>query len=145
MKFATSKYRAPYGLEELELRQEGKKLDAAGLLYVALAEYKKLDPATSSPLSVGTPGDKESNPVEDMFKDALEKGRAESEEGESMDETLNEAGEEMEVGNTPDQDPAEMDFTTHELLQDLSGHDWANTATPPLESPRKNLELPLTS
>ena len=62
-----------------------------------------------------------------------------------MDETLSEAGEEMEVGNTPDEAPAERDFTTHELLQDLSGDDWANTATPPLGSPRKDLELPLTS
>ena len=30
MKFATRKYRAPYGMEELELRQEVKKHDAAG-------------------------------------------------------------------------------------------------------------------
>ena len=35
--------------------------------------------------------------------------------------------------------------TTRELLQDLSGDDWADTATPPLGSPRKNLELPLPS
>ena len=55
MKFATRKYRAPYGLEQLEMRKEGKELDAAGSLYVALTEYKKLDPATPSPLSVGTP------------------------------------------------------------------------------------------
>ena len=48
----------------------------------------------------------------------------------------------MDVGSTPDQDPAERDFTTHELLQDLSGDDWANT---PLGSPRKDLELPLAS
>ena len=46
------------GMEELELRQKGKKLDAAGPLYVALTEYKKLDLATPSPLSVVTPGDK---------------------------------------------------------------------------------------
>ena len=136
MKFATRKYRAPYGLEELELRQEGKKFDAAGSLYIALTEYKKLDPATPSPLSVGTPGNKRSHHVENRFIDALEKEQAESGEGESMDETLSEAGEEMEVGNTPDQDPAERDFTTQELLQDLSGDDWANTATPPLGSPR---------
>ena len=103
MKFATGKYRAPYGLEQLELKQEEKELDAAGPLYVALSEYKKPDPATPSPLSVGTPGDRRSNPVEDRFKDALERERAESEEGESMGETLSEAGEEMEVGNTPHQ------------------------------------------
>ena len=46
MKFATRKYRAPYGLEQVEMRQEGRELDAAGQLYVALTEYKKLDPAT---------------------------------------------------------------------------------------------------
>ena len=142
MRFATRKYRAPYGLEQLEMKQEEKELDAAGSLYVALTEYKKLDPATPSPLSVGTLGDKRSNPVEDRFRDAIEKGRAESEEGESMNETLSEAGEEMEVENTPEQSPAERDFTTQELLQDLSGDDWANTATPPLGSPRKDLELP---
>ena len=92
MKFATRKYRAPYGLEQLEMKPEEKKPDAAGPLYVALTEYKKLDPATTSPLSVGTPGDKRSNPVEDRFRNALEKKQAESEEGESMDETLSEAG-----------------------------------------------------
>ena len=63
MKFATRKYRAPYGLEQMEMRQEGKELDAAGSLYVALTEYKRQDPATPSPLSVGTPGDKRSGPV----------------------------------------------------------------------------------
>ena len=127
------------------MKQEEKELDAAGPLYVALNEYKKLEPATTSPLSVGTPRDKRSNPVEDRFRDALEKGRAESEEGESIDETNSEAGEEMEVGNTPEQNPAERDFTTQELLQDLSRDDWANTSAPPLGSLRKDLELPLTS
>ena len=68
MKFATRKYKAPYGLEQVEMRQEGKELDAAGQLHVALTEYKKLDPTTPSPLSVDTPGDKRSGPVEDRFK-----------------------------------------------------------------------------
>ena len=118
------------------MKQEEKELNGAGAIYVALTEYKKQDPATPSPLSVGAPGDKTSGPVETRFRDVLERRRAES-EGESMDETLSEAGEEMEVGNT--------DFTTQVLLKDLSGDDWANTATPPLtSSPRKNLELPLT-
>ena len=144
-RFATRKYRAPYGLEQLEMKQEEKELDAAGPLCVALTEYKTLDPANSSPLSVGTPGDKRSNAVENRVRDALEKERAESEEGESMDETLSEAGEEMEVGNTPEQKPAEKDFTTQELLQDLNGDDWANTATSPLGFHRKNQELSLTS
>ena len=52
-----------------------------------------------------------------------------------MDETLSEAVEELVVGNTPEQDPAKRDFTTHELLQDLSGDDRANTTTPPLWNP----------
>ena len=43
MKFATRKYRAPYGLEQMEMKQEEKELDAAGSFYVALSEYKKLD------------------------------------------------------------------------------------------------------
>ena len=127
------------------MKQEEKELDAARPFYVAHSGYKKLDPATLSPLSVGTPGDSRSNPVENRLKEALERGRAESEKGESMDETLSEAGEEMEAGNTPDQAATESHFTTHELLQDLSGDDWANTATPTLGSPRKDLELPLGS
>ena len=143
-KFATRKYRAPYGLEQVEMKQEEKELDAARL-YVALTEYKKQDPATPSPMSVGTPGDKRSGPVETRFRDVLERRRAES-EGESMDETLSEAGEEMEMGNTSEPKPAEKDFTNQELLQGFSEDDWANTATPPLtSSPRKNLELPLSS
>ena len=76
MKFATRKYQAPYGLEQVEIKQEGKELDAAGLLYVALTEYKKQDPATPSPLSVGTPGDKRSGPVEDRFRKILERTRS---------------------------------------------------------------------
>ena len=145
MKFDTRKYRAPYGLEQVEMRQEGKELDVAGPLYVDLTEYKKPDPTTPSPLSVGFPGDKRSGPVEDRFRRTLERRRVESGE-ESMDETLSEAGEEIEVGNTPEPKPADEEFTTQELLKDLSGEYWADTATPPLtSSPRKNLELPLTS
>ena len=145
MKFATRRYRAPYGLEQVEMRQEGKELDAAGPLYVALTEYRKPDPTTPSPLSVGTPGGKRSGLVEDRFRRILERRRVESGE-ESMDETLSEAGEDMEVGNTPEPKPSEEKFTTQELLKDLSGENWADTATPPLtSSPRKNLELPLTS
>ena len=93
---------------------------------------------------MGTPGDKRGGPVETRFREVLERRRAES-EGESMDETLSETVEEIEVGKTPEQKPAEKDLTTQELLQDLNGDDWANTATPPLtSSPRKNLELPLS-
>ena len=141
----TRRYRAPYGLEQVEMRQEGKELDAAGPLYVALTEYKKTGPATPSPLSVDTPGDKRSDPVEDRFRRILERREAESGE-ESMDETLSETGEDMEVGNTPEQKSTEEEFTTQELLKDLSGENWADTPTPPLtSSPRKNLELRLTS
>ena len=148
MKFGTRKYRAPYGLQEVELQQEGRKLDATGVLYVPVTEYKTADPTTPSPLSVGTPGVRRNLPVENRFNAALEMNQPESGEGESMDETLSEAGEEMEVGNTPDGGATNRDFspgTTRELLQELNGEDWANTATPPLGSPRKNLELPLTS
>ena len=77
MKFATRRYRAPYGLEQVEMRQEGKELDAAGPLYVALTGYKKPGPTTPSPLSVGTPGDKRSGPVEDRFRRILERRRVE--------------------------------------------------------------------
>ena len=148
LKFSTRKNRAPYGLQEVELQQEGRKLDAAGVLYVPLTEYKSADPTTPSPLSVGTPVDRRNIPVENRFTDALERDQPESGDGESMDETLSEAGEEMEVGNTPDGGATNRDFspgTTRELLQDLSGYDWANTTTPTLGSTRKNLELPLTS
>ena len=148
MKFATRKYRAPYGLEDLGLRQEVKMLDAAGPLYVSLTENKTTDPTTPSPLSLGTPGDRRSLPVENRFTAALERDQPKSGEGESMDENLSEAGDEMEVGNTPDGGSTNREFspgTTRELLQELSGDDWANTATPPLGSPRKNLELLLTS
>ena len=127
------------------MRQQGKRLDAAGPLYVSLTEYKKADPTTPSALSMGTPGDKRSLPVENKFKEVLEREQAESGERESMDETLSEAGEEIEVGSTSDEGAVEWDFTTLELRQDLSGDDWANTATPPLGSPHKNLELPLMS
>ena len=110
---------------------------------MALTEYKKPDPTTPSPLSVGTPGDKRSGPVEDRFRRILERRRVESGE-ESMDETLSGAGQDMEVGNTPEPKPSEEKFTTQELLKDLSGENWADTPTPPLtSSPRENLELPL--
>ena len=148
MKCKTRKHLAPYGLEEVELQQEGQKLDAVGTLYVPLTEHKVTDPATSSPLSVGTAGDRRSPPVENRFKDALERDQAGSGEGESMEETLSEPGEEMSLGTMPDEGALTGKFspcTTRELLQDLSGDDWADTATPPLRSPRKNLELPMAS
>ena len=87
--------------------------------------------------------------MEKRFTAAIERNQPESGEGESMDETLSEAGEEMEVGNTPDGGGAtSRKFslgTTREPLQELSGADWANTAIPILGFPRNNLELSLTS
>ena len=113
-----------------------------------LTEYKTADPTTPSPLLVGTPGERRNLPMKNRFTDALERDQPESGEGESMDETLSEAREEMEAGNTRDGAATKRDFspgTTRKLLQDLSGVDWANTATSPLGSPQKYLELPLTS
>ena len=145
MLFATRRYRAPYGLEQVDRSQEEKKLDAAGPLYVALTEHKGTNPTTPSPLLVDTPGDKRSGTVEDRFRRILERREAESGD-ESMDETLSEAGEDMEVGNTPEQKPAEEEFTAQELWKDLSEENWADTPTPPLtSSPRKDPELSLTS
>ena len=57
---STRKHLAPNGLEEVGLRQEGQQVDAAGTLYVPLTEQTVTDPATPSPLSVGTPGDRRS-------------------------------------------------------------------------------------
>ena len=107
---------------------------AAGGLYVSLTDYKAIDPETPSALSFDTPGDKVSRPVENRFEDALERGQPEAGEVESMDETLSEAGEEMGFGVTPNEEVAPANFSpgiTRELLQDLSGDDWVDTATPP--------------
>ena len=62
-------------------------MDAAGTLNVPLTERKVTDPTTPSPLSVGTPGDRRSLPVENRIKDVLERDQAESGEGENMDKT----------------------------------------------------------
>ena len=82
MKFSARKYLAPNGLQEVELQQEGQKLDAAGVLHVPLTEYKAADPTTPSPLSVETPADKRSLPVENRFTEALERDQAVSGERE---------------------------------------------------------------
>ena len=91
--------------------------------YVSLTEYKKADPTTPSILSVGLPGDKEKPPCIKQVQGGARKRASRIRGGRSMDETLSEAGEEMEVENTPDQGAVERDFTTQELLQDLSGDD----------------------
>ena len=76
MKFATRKYRAPYGLEQVERRQEGKELDAAGQLYVALTEYKRLTSETSNMgMILLSSEEREKNTFEgnkDMFLGTLE-------------------------------------------------------------------------
>ena len=54
----------------------------------------------------------------------------------------------MELGATPNEEVGPVNFcpgTTRELVQDLSGDDWADTAAPSLGSLRKNLQLPLAS
>ena len=64
--------------------------------------------------------------MENRFTEMLEKDQAESGEGESMDETLSQAGEKMEAGNTPEEVATNRNFspgTTRELLQDLSRND----------------------
>ena len=81
MKFGTRKYRATYGLQEVELQQEGRKMDAAGVLYVPHTEYKAADLTTPSPLSVGTPRDRRNLPVENRFTDALERNQPSQERG----------------------------------------------------------------
>ena len=71
-----------------------------------------------------------------------------SDRGEKMEEALNVPAENMDTGTTPAEEVAVETYspgTTRELLQDLSGEEWADTATPPLGSPRKNLELQLGS
>ena len=85
-----------------------------------------MEPATPSPLSVSTPGDKRSLPVECRFEDALKKELPEAMEGDKMKETLSEPEEEMEIGATPGEELVPGSFspgTSRELLQDSSGED----------------------
>ena len=86
--------------------------------------------------------------MENRFLDALDREQPESGEEERMNETLSEAGEDMELEATPNEQVVTNNFshgTTRQLLQGLSANYWADTVTPPLGSPRKNLELPLAS
>ena len=76
-------------------------MDEAGALYVSLTDYKAMDPETPSPLSVDTPRDKRSLPVESRFKQALQRDQPEAGEGARMNKTLCETGEEMVLGATP--------------------------------------------
>ena len=47
MRFATRKYRAPYGLEQLEMKQEEKELDATGHLYAARHGIQEAGPSNT--------------------------------------------------------------------------------------------------
>ena len=63
-----------------------------------------------------------------------------------MGETISEPEEDIDIRANPAEEIVPGRYspgTTHELLQDLSGEEWAGTATPHLGSPRKNLELQL--
>ena len=65
-------------------------------------------------------------------------------EGERVEEVLSEPEEDMDIGATPAKEIVPGNYspgTTWEMIQDLSGEERANTATPPLGSPRKNLDL----
>ena len=69
----TRKHRGLYVLEEVELQQEGHRLEAAGALYVPLLDYKRQNPVTISPVSIDAPGDKRNLPMENRFDDALKR------------------------------------------------------------------------
>ena len=101
---------------------------------MSLTEYKAMEPATPLIPSLGTPGNKRS---------LLE---TKAVEWEKMDETLSECQEEMVIGATSCDEIVPGNYSpgnTRELLQNLGGEDWADNSTPPLGSPRKNLELKL--
>ena len=147
-KCSTRTYLAPYGLEEIEFRVATwwSKAECGGTRNLHLMEYKTTDPATPSPLSIATTWDKRSLPVEFRLEDTFERERPEVLEGEVMAETLSEPENVIEIGATLNKVIVAGNFspgTTREMLQDLSGEKWADTATPLLGSPQKNLELQL--
>ena len=76
--------------------------------------------------------------MENRFEEALERYQPESGEEERLDEILSEAGEDMELGATPNEEVVHGNFspgTTRELLHDLSGHSHT-TLWIPLEESR---------
>ena len=87
--------------------------------------------------------------MENRFEDDLKRERSEVTEGEKTEEeVLSEPEEDIGTGETPAEEKVpgnQSAGTTRELLQDLSGEEWADTATPPLGFPRKNLKLRLRS
>ena len=109
----------------------------------ALSEYKR-EPVTPSPLSIDTPADKKNLPVKNRFENALNQERTEVAEGKRVEEVLSEPEEDMDIGATPAKEIVPGNYspgTTWEMIQDLSGEERANTATPPLGSPRKKLRF----
>ena len=113
-------------------------------MQLALSMLPTGNPATPFPLSIDTPGDKRNLPVENRFEDTLKKKKSEVIEKEKMNETLNEPEEDFDIGATPAEEIVPGNYspgTTRELLQDLSGEEWADTATQSLGSPRKNRDL----
>ena len=55
-------------------QQNGRcKLDATRTLYVPLAEFKKPNTVTTSPLLIEAPGDKRNLPMENSFEVALKR------------------------------------------------------------------------
>ena len=80
-----------YGLKEVELQQEGHRLDAAGALYVPLTDNKRPNPITPLPLSVDTPVYKRNLPVEKRFEDSLKRERSEMTKVERMEEALSDS------------------------------------------------------
>ena len=92
---------APYGLEEVELKHERCRLDAAGPLYVPLTEYKEPTAVKPSLLSVDTPGHNRHLPVKNRFEDALKREHVtEGTYDEKMEETLSEPEEDMDMGRS---------------------------------------------
>ena len=88
------------------------------------------------------------SPSGEQVRRCLESVRFEVTEEEKLEEALSEPEEEMDTESTPAEEIVSVNCslgTTRELPQDLSGEEWADTTTPPLGSPRKNLELQLGS
>ena len=146
LRCSTTRHLALYGFEEAELQHEGHTLDAAGAIYILLTKYKRPHPVTPSPLSNDTPRDKRNLPMEKKFKDALKRECSELTEGEKTKQALSEPEDSMDMRTKSAEEAAvrrQSPDTTKDLLQDLSEKEWANMATAPVRSSRKNLELQL--
>ena len=87
-----------------------------------LAEYRKPNPVTPSPVSIDTSGDKRNIPVEKRFEDALRREHGTKvNKKERMEEALSEPRENMDTGATPAEEIVTGSYsptTTQDLLQD---------------------------